>query len=444
MIPLTASLLGTLPLTRTPFKAPLTVGLRLFLSLYALPLLSLKTPISFLLLTDALNAPLILLTLWLLPLIMLASPNSKTKLYPQFLTTLIVLTLTLVLAFGAPSLMIFYIFFEASLLPTLFLVIIWGYQPERLQARTYLILYTVGARLPLLISLLLTYKTNNHLRLLLPLWDSPSLFPKTIWWWITIAAFAAKTPIYSLHLWLPKAHVEAPIAGSIVLAGILLKLGGFGLLRLTPLFQQENKLLSLPLIALALWGSLISAFICLRQADLKALIAYRSVTHIGPLFAGIISNTTWGWQAALTIIIAHGLASSALFALANISYQATQTRRIFLTKGTITIAPQLAFLWFLAIGANMAIPPSINLQGEIILLTATISISGWLLIPLALSIFFSATYSLHIFTSITHGAPSRTTNPFSSPTPRDILMISLHLLPAFLLLLKTELFTCWT
>lgn len=444
MIPLTARLLRTLPLAFIPLITPLTIRFSFFLSLYALPLLTLKSPICSLFFTDGLSAPLILLTLWLLPLIMLASPKSKTKIYPYFLITLISLTVTLILAFGAPWLIIFYVFFEASLLPTLLLVIIWGYQPERLQARTYLMLYTVGASLPLLISLLLIQKTNNHLSLILPLWTAPDLFPKTIWWWITIAAFAAKTPIYSLHLWLPKAHVEAPIAGSMVLAGILLKLGGFGLLRLTPFFQQENKLLSLPLIALALWGRLISAFICLRQADLKALIAYRSVTHMGPLFVGIISNTTWGWQAALTIIIAHGLASSALFALANISYQATQTRRIFLTKGTITLAPQLAFLWFLAIGANIAIPPSINLQGEIILLTATISISYWLLLPLAFRIFFSATYSLHMFTSINHGAPSRTSNPFTSPTPRDILIISLHLLPAFFLLLKTELFTCWT
>jgi NADH-ubiquinone oxidoreductase chain 4 len=374
----------------------------------------------------------------------LASPEAKTKKFSLFLTTLVTLTLTLILAFRASQLRIFYIFFEASLLPTLFLIIIWGYQPERLQARTYLILYTVGARLPLLIRILLIHKTNAHLRLTLPLWITPNLFPSSIWWWITIAAFAAKTPIYSLHLWLPKAHVEAPIAGSMVLAGILLKLGGFGLLRLAPLFQHINKSLSLPLISLALWGRFISALICLRQADLKALIAYRSVTHIGPLFAGIMSNTTWGWQAALTIMIAHGLASSALFALANISYQATHTRRIFLTKGTITLAPQLAFLWFLTIGANIAIPPSINLQGEIILLTATMSISRWLLIPLRLGVFFSAVYSLHMFTAINQGAPSRTSNPFTSPTPRDAIMILLHLIPAFTLLLKTELFTCWT
>jgi NADH:ubiquinone oxidoreductase subunit 4 (subunit M) len=157
-----------------------------------------------------------------------------------------------------------------------------------------------------------------------------------------------------------------------------------------------------------------------------------------------MSNTTWGWQAALTIIIAHGLASSGLFALANTSYQKIHTRSIFLTKGTITLAPQLALLWFLIIGANMAIPPSINLQAEIILLTATLSISSWLLIPLALAIFFRAVYSLHLFTVTNHGPPSRSTNPFSSPSPRNTLILTLHLLPLFTLLLKTELITCWT
>ena len=142
------------------------------------------------------------------------------------------------------------------------------------------------------------------------------------------------------------------------------------------------------------------------------------------------------------MIIAHGLASSALFALANISYQATHTRSILLTKGTTTLAPQLAFLWFLAIGTNMALPPTINLQGEIILLTSTISISHMLIIPLALSMFFAATYSLHMFTSISHGAPSRTTNPIAIPSPRASLIILLHLIPAVLLITTTELITC--
>ena len=412
------------------------------LTLYFIPHLNLFQPLGALFFPDALNTPLILLTLWLFPLMVLASPNHK--IYPQFLITLNLLTIFLVIAFSASNLITFYIFFEASLLPTLLLVILWGYQPERLQARTYLILYTVGARLPLLISLILIYRKNHHLSLILPLWHTPSMLPTYIWWRISIAAFAAKTPIYSLHLWLPKAHVEAPIAGSIVLAGVLLKLGGFGLLRLGTLFQTENKIPSIPLIALTLWGRLLAALICLRQADLKALIAYRSVTHIGPLFVGILSNTTWGWQAALTIMIAHGLASSALFSLANISYQFTHTRRIFLTKGRITLVPQLRLLWFLAIGANIAMPPSINLQGEIILITATMSISSWYLIPLALGIFFSATYSLHMFTSINHGAPTPTSNPLSNLSPRNILMVALHLLPAFTLLLKTELFTCWT
>jgi NADH-ubiquinone oxidoreductase chain 4 len=374
----------------------------------------------------------------------LASPENLIKSYSIFLITLITLTVTLIFAFTSPWLIIFYIFFEASLLPTLLLVILWGYQPERLQATTYLMLYTVGASLPLLIRILSLYHCNFHSTFLLSLWTTPSLFPSTLWWIITIAAFAAKTPIFSLHLWLPKAHVEAPVAGSIVLAGILLKLGGFGLLRLTPYFQITRKLLSLPLISLTLWGRLIAGLICLRQADLKALIAYSSVTHIGPLFAGIMSNTTWGWQAALTIIIAHGLASSGLFALANTSYQKIHTRSIFLTKGTITLAPQLALLWFLIIGANMAIPPSINLQAEIILLTATLSISSWLLIPLALAIFFRAVYSLHLFTVTNHGPPSRSTNPFSSPSPRNTLILTLHLLPLFTLFLKTELITCWT
>lgn len=152
-----------------------------------------------------------------------------------------------------------------------------------------------------------------------------------------------KLPLFSVHLWLPKAHVEAPVAGSIILAAILLKLGGYGLARIIIIFNHLNKTLINPIIAIAIVGGVITSIICLRQSDIKSLIAYSSVGHIGLMVTGILSNSKLGIQARLAIIIAHGLRSSALFCLANIRYSITITRSIVLTKGMLTIIPTIAF-----------------------------------------------------------------------------------------------------
>lgn len=159
-----------------------------------------------------------------------------------------------------------------------------------------------------------------------------------------ILGFLVKLPLFSVHLWLPKAHVEAPVAGSIILAAILLKLGGYGLARMVIMFNYINKLLVAPIVSVAIIGGVVTSIICLRQTDIKSLIAYSSVGHIGLIVAGILSNSKLGIQARLAIMIAHGLRSSAIFCIANINYGITSTRRILLTKGIISIIPNIS-IW---------------------------------------------------------------------------------------------------
>nr|YP_009131497.1 NADH dehydrogenase subunit 4 [Seepiophila jonesi]AIL54857.1 NADH dehydrogenase subunit 4 [Seepiophila jonesi] len=394
---------------------------------------------------DLMSSTLIVLTLWITSLMILASYKIKhSQNLPQnFIILCLLLSALLILTFSSSNLFLFYIFFESSLIPILILILTWGYQPERLQASMYLMMYTLTASLPMLVMIFLIYLKNNHLSFLIMSWTIPLPNMLNSWWLILIMAFLVKMPMFSLHLWLPKAHVEAPVAGSMILAGVLLKLGTYGLMRMSLIFTQMNKQFSSIITPLALWGAVITSLICIRQTDLKSLIAYSSIGHMGILLAGILSSTEWGWQGAMIMMIAHGLSSSALFLLANSTYELTHTRSIFLTKGMIIILPSLTLWWFIATAANMAAPPSINLLSEILLITATLSQTSFLAIFLTILSFLTAAYSLFLFAATQHGSTASTSISLPPLNSSFFLNSSLHLIPIFLLIMKPEMICNW-
>jgi len=243
----------------------------------------------------------------------------------------------------------FYILFELSLLPTLGIVLLYGYQPEKLGAGGHLLLYTALSSLPLLLLLLILPPYFSF-------WGEGAPVGGAAAVGLTIA-FMVKRPMYRVHLWLPKAHVEAPVAGRMALAGILLKLGSYGLYLVLP--HATGEVLVVYLL-LSVWGSVASGALCLRQWDIKSLIAYSSVVHIGVVGTGLLLGTELGAGAALLIVVGHGVCSPMVFSYAFHVYQFTHSRLLVRCRGGLT-RPVMAVVFLLIIAVNIGVPPFLNL-----------------------------------------------------------------------------------
>nr|WNH19315.1 NADH dehydrogenase subunit 4 [Lactophrys bicaudalis] len=400
--------------------------------------------------TDLLSTPLLVLTCWLLPLMILASQNhtvtepiNRQRMYITLLTSL---QFFLILAFGATEIIMFYIMFEATLIPTLILITRWGNQTERLNAGTYFLFYTLAGSLPLLVALLLLQNSTGTLSLLTLQYSDPvqlHTYADKLWWAGCILAFLVKMPLYGVHLWLPKAHVEAPVAGSMVLAAVLLKLGGYGMMRMLIMLEPLTKELSYPFIIFALWGVIMTGSICLRQTDLKSLIAYSSVSHMGLVVGGILIQTPWGFTGALILMIAHGLTSSALFCLANTNYERTHSRTMLLARGLQMALPLMTAWWFIASLANLALPPLPNLMGELMIITSLFNWSWFTLALTGAGTLITAGYSLYMFLMTQRGPLPPHMLALEPSHSREHLLMALHLIPLMLLILKPELIWGW-
>nr|AFK30593.1 NADH dehydrogenase subunit 4 [Drosophila formosana] len=398
--------------------------------------------ISYFLGCDMLSYGLILLSLWICSLMLLASESVyKYNNYKNlFLFNVVMLLLLLVLSFSSMSLFMFYLFFESSLIPTLFLILGWGYQPERLQAGIYLLFYTLLVSLPMLVGIFYLMNKMGTMNFYLM---NNFMFNYDLLYFCMMCAFLVKMPMFLVHLWLPKAHVEAPVSGSMILAGIMLKLGGYGMLRVIPLLQLMNMKYSFIWVSISLVGGVLVSFVCLRQTDLKALIAYSSVAHMGIALAGLLTMSYWGLCGSYSLMIAHGLCSSGLFCLANVSYERLGSRSLLINKGLLNFMPAMALWWFLLSSANMAAPPTLNLLGEISLLNSIVSWSWVSMIMLSLLSFFSAAYTLYLYSFSQHGKIFSGVYSFSGGKIREYLLMLLHWLPLNLLILKSEMCMLW-
>nr|UBQ34411.1 NADH dehydrogenase subunit 4 [Homidia koreana] len=390
---------------------------------------------------DILSLSLIVLSLFVSILMYYSSSKIyKTKTYDLgFSVSVLILCVVLCLTFLSLNMLTFYFYFEISLIPTLLIILGWGYQPERLQAGVYFLFYTITASLPLLIVLTYVYKSHGSLDYIL--FALMSLSGVTLMMFgFLILAFLVKMPMFFVHLWLPKAHVEAPVSGSMILAGILLKLGGYGFYRVMVLNLGSLTVFSSYLMGLSILGMMYVGFMCCRLNDLKALVAYSSVAHMGLVICGIFSVTFWGLSGGLMMMISHGLVSSGLFCVVNMFYERSSSRSLFINKGLLLLFPSVTLFVFMLLVANMAAPPTINLLSEIFLMVSILKFDYLMLLVFPVGSYMGAVFTVFMFSFSQHGKVYLSNYAYETFFFREYHLLFLHLFPVNILILKSDYF----
>nr|YP_010983058.1 NADH dehydrogenase subunit 4 [Rhipicephalus pumilio]WOH23055.1 NADH dehydrogenase subunit 4 [Rhipicephalus pumilio] len=385
---------------------------------------------------DLMSLSMVILTTWISLLMIMASKFNNNYKNKSFNFYLLLMMNFLFICFLAENLLMFYLFFEAVLFPIILMINGWGSQPERIQAGFYMLMYTVFGSLPLLVLMLLK---SQSLSIIFNEW----LFNMMgFFFFLMILGFLVKIPMFLFHLWLPKAHVEAPIAGSMILAGVLLKLGFYGLYRFKSFFFLDLLKFSFVLIVISMWGAVMISIFCLYQNDIKSLIAYSSVSHMGIALSGCLTFQLHGSFGMLMMMIGHGLCSSGLFCLSNMIYERLHTRSLFMIKGMILLFPNLSLWWFLFSIVNMSAPMTMNLFGELFLGLSLIKFSFLLSLPVMMMIFLSACYSMYMYSYINHG---QNWMIFSNKmiSSREYYLMLLHILPMIMWFLKINFFMKW-
>lgn len=384
---------------------------------------------------DGISLYFVLLTTFITPIALMSNYSNIDKNLKHFLIAFLVLETLQILTFVALDLLLFYIFFE-SVLPILFIIIIvYGSGANKVRSALLLFLYTLLGSLPMLLSILSIQSIVGSTDFLyLSLLDI-NLDSQKILWLGFFIAFAIKTPMWPLTMWLPNAHAEAPLAGSILLAATILKLATYGMLRVLLTFLPDASNYFSPMVqTIAIITILYASFATIIQQDTKKLIAYSSICHMSVAVLGIFSNTIIGIEGAILLGIAHGFVSPALFiCVGGIIYERTGTRLIKYLKGLVLYMPLFTILFFVFTIANTAIPLSLNFLGEQMALIGIWNVNPIVAVLGAIGIVLSACYSIFLYNRISYGAYSPHLKPLQDISRREFVLLISLLIPTVLL-----------
>ena len=397
--------------------------------------------INFILGIDGISLFFLLLTTLLIPLCILTSWNVGVNL-KEFLVAFLVLDFFLIGSFCVLDLLLFYIFFESILIPMFFIVGIWGSRERKILAAYYFFLYTLLGSVVMLLSIMYIYiqvGTTDYETLLT---FSFSELEQKIMWLTFFVAFASKVPMVPVHLWLPEAHVEAPTAGSVILAGVLLKLGTYGFIRFSlPLFPKACFFFTPFIYTVAVISIIYTSFTAIRQTDFKRIIAYTSIAHMNLVILGIFSFNVIGIEGALLQSLSHGFVASALFLIIGVVYERHRTRIIQYYGGLATVMPIYVFIFLFFTIANISFPGTSSFVGEFLILVGSFKVNTTITFLGSTGVVIGAVYSLWLFNRISFGnLKVQYIHSFLDVSPRELTIFFPLILGTFFVGINPNIF----
>ena len=355
---------------------------------------------------DGIALMLIVLSVFLMPICILASWTSIEKRVPEYMAAFLLMEALMIGVFSAQDMFLFYIFFEAGLIPMYLIIGIWG-GADRIKASYKFFLYTLFGSLLMLVAMLWMAREAGTT-------DIPSLmqynFPVEAQTWLFLAffaSFAVKMPMWPVHTWLPDAHVQAPTAGSVILAGVLLKMGGYGFIRFSlPMFPEASAELVWLVFGMSMIAVVYTSLVALVQQDMKKLIAYSSVAHMAFVTIGLFAFNRQGIEGALMVMLAHGLVSGALFLCVGVIYDRLHTREIARYGGLANNMPYYALFFLFFTMASIGLPGLANFVGEFLALVGAYEANSWVAAVATTGIILGAAYMLYLYRRVAFGAPA--------------------------------------